>query len=85
MMQAKRMLFQIVANRKNKLLSIIDISWCIFVVLFGFLFRLANGEGHLAELICSSKVIASFIILLVQICLLLIEKTITYIVEKHAS
>ena len=34
-MKIKRLLSQILANRKNRLLYIVDASWEIFILLFG--------------------------------------------------
>lgn len=48
-MKIKRLLSQILANRKNRLLYIVDASWEIFILLFPVWFILSNGKARLAE------------------------------------
>ena len=80
-MKIKRLLSQILANRKNRLLYIVDASWEIFILLFPVWFILSNGKARLAETLGGNRDLASILI-----CLMIYaEKVITYMIEKRAD
>ena len=58
-MKIKRLLSQILANRKNRLLYIVDASWEIFILLFPVWFILSNGKARLAETLGGNRDLAS--------------------------
>ena len=68
-MKIKRLLSQILANRKNRLL------W----------FILSNGKARLAETLGGNRDLASILICLTQLIMIYAEKVITYIIEKRAD
>ena len=57
-MKIKRLLSQILANRKNRLLYIVDASWEIFILLFPVWFILSNGKARLAETLGGNRDLA---------------------------
>ena len=82
-MKIKRLLSQILANRKNRLLYIVDASWEIF--LFPVWFILSNGKARLAETLGGNRDLASILICLTQLSMIYAEKVITYMIEKRAD
>ena len=76
-MKIKRLLSQILANRKNRLLYIVDASWEIFILLFPVWF--------IAETLGGNRDLASILICLTQLIMIYAEKVITYIIEKRAD
>ena len=78
-MKIKRLLSQILANRKNRLLYIVDASWEIFILLFPVWFILSNGKARLAETLGGNRDLASILICLTQLIMIYAEKVITYI------
>lgn len=84
-MKIKRLLSQILANRKNRLLYIVDASWEIFILLFPVWFILSNGKARLAETLGGNRDLASILICLTQLSMIYAEKVITYMIEKRAD
>lgn len=84
-MKIKRLLSQILANRKNRLLYIVDASWEIFILLFPVWFMLSNGKARLVETLGGNRDLASILICLTQLIMIYAEKVITYIIEKRAD
>ena len=74
-MKIKRLLSQILANRKNRLLYIVNASWEIFILLF----------PRLAETLGGNRDLASILICLTQLSMIYAEKVITYMIEKWAD
>ena len=73
-MKIKRLLSQILANRKNRLLYIVDASWEIFILLFPVWFILSNGKARLAETLGGNRDLASILICLTQLSMIYAEK-----------
>ena len=74
-MKIKRLLSQILANRKNRLLYIVDASWEIFILLFPVWFILSNGKARLAETLGGNRDLASILICLTQLSMIYAEKS----------
>ena len=84
-MKIKRLLSQILANRKNRLLYIVDASWEIFILLFPVWFILSNGKARLAETLGGNRDLASILICLTQLSMIYAEKVIEYSARDCAA
>ena len=83
--ESQKVAVSILADRKNRLLYIVDASWEIFTLLFPVWFILSNGKARLAETLGGNRDLASILICLTQLIMIYAEKVITYIIEKRAD